>query len=51
MWDFVCDLTVTPTGYSKQNKLTTSFTDISPKEGLQGVTFKGPHLHFLIIAN
>lgn len=50
MWDFVCDLTVTPTGYSKQNKLTTSFTDPRLKERLQGATFKWcPFASFLII--
>ena len=50
MWDFVCDLTVTPTGYSKQNKLTTSFTDPCLKERLQGATFKWcPFASFLLI--
>ena len=50
MWDFVCDLTVTPTGYSKQNKLMTSFTDPHLKERLQGATFKWcPFASFLII--
>ena len=50
MWDFVCDLTVTPTGYSKQNKLMTSFTDPRLKERLQGATFKWcPFVSFLII--
>ena len=50
MWDFVRDLTVTPTGYSKQNKLMTSFTDSRLKETLQGATFKRcPFESFLII--
>lgn len=40
VWDFVCDTTVTPAGHSKQNKLKTSITDVSPKEGLWGVPFK-----------
>lgn len=49
MWDFVCDLTVTPTGYSKQNKLMTSITDLSPKEELQGATFKWPPFALVLV--
>lgn len=47
----MCDLTVTPTGYSKQNKMTTSIRDLSPKEGLQGANFKwSPFSLLLLIA-
>ena len=49
MWDFVCDLTVTPTGYSKQNKLMTSIIDLNPKEELQGDTFKWPPYALVLV--